>query len=75
MSSKVPKQSVRCYTQVVDRREPRTYEYGISRSGQQRVRNSGKPGYDVVVFRELDGRRELVSVDSYPEMNRIVDFR
>ncbi len=38
-----------------------------------RVRNSGKQGYEVQVYRIWNGRRELISEDSYPVMHRIVE--
>ncbi|MBV6459684.1 MAG: hypothetical protein HONBIEJF_02836 [Fimbriimonadaceae bacterium] len=75
LSADVPQTTVRCESRIVSRQMPRTFEFGGKPTGRQRVRNSGKPGYDVVVYRETDGKRELISVDSYPEMNRIVDFR
>lgn len=40
-----------------------------------RVRNSGKPGYEVVVWRWAGNRKELISTDDYPAMHRIVEFR
>jgi len=40
-----------------------------------RVRNPGKPGYQVEVYRIMGDRRELLSSDSYPAMSRVVEFR
>ena len=40
-----------------------------------RVRNPGKPGYQVEVYRTIGDRRELISSDSYPAMSRVVEFR
>lgn len=43
--------------------------------GSSRSPVLGQPGYDVAVYRvfgEPDGRRELVSRDSYPPQNRII---
>lgn len=40
-----------------------------------RLRNSGKPGYEVNVFRFVGRRSELISSDNYPAMNRIVQMR
>lgn len=40
-----------------------------------RVRNSGKRGWEVTVFRITAGQREWISSDSYPQMNRIVQAR
>jgi len=47
--------------------------YLIGEGGQfGRRRNSGKPGYEVNVFRFIGEREELISSDNYPAMNRIV---
>lgn len=40
-----------------------------------RVRNSGKRGWQVCVYRVTGAKRELISADSYPAMNRIVQTR
>ncbi len=42
--------------------------------GPQRstVLNPGKTGYEVETWRTVDGTKELVSIDSYPAMNRVV---
>jgi vancomycin resistance protein VanW len=40
-----------------------------------RVRNTGKQGCDVSVYRVIAGRKERISSDHYPVMNRIVDYR
>lgn len=49
-------------------------EFAFGSEGPGRVRNSGKPGYDVAVFRLQGGRRSLISFDSYPAMNRVVQY-
>ncbi len=50
-------------------------EFSLGTPGRGgRVRNSGKPGYSVRVYRMQGGQRELVSTDCYPAMNRVVDF-
>ncbi len=46
-------------------------------TGERHIVNHGRPGYRVVVYRQLlrgDGRvgRELISEDRYPAMNRLV---
>lgn len=51
---------------------PETYQLG-SINGRRRVRNSGKSGYDVTVYRVQNGRRERISHDTYPAMNRVVE--
>lgn len=52
-------------------REPRLFVVG---DGDQfgRIRNSGKRGWQVCVYRLTGDRRELISADSYPAMNRIL---
>ena len=47
--------------------------YGSGRAG--RVRNSGKFGCEVVTYRVTAGKKELISTDDYPAMNRIVEHR
>ncbi|HWD40356.1 MAG TPA: VanW family protein [Fimbriimonas sp.] len=60
--------------QVNEVQEPATFVLG--RPGRAaRVRNSGKEGCDVSVYRITDGRRELISSDEYPVMNRVVQYR
>ncbi|HZH98078.1 MAG TPA: VanW family protein, partial [Fimbriimonadaceae bacterium] len=54
--------------------EPRAFT--IRRGGESgRVRNNGKRGYEVATYRVWKGRRELLSVDSYPAMHRVVEYR
>lgn len=59
--------------EVRQRREPMQVTVRGGTSG--RVRNSGKAGYEVVVWRLLGNKRELVSTDDYPAMHRIVEYR
>ncbi len=65
--------SIQIAQNVVHRRSPAEFVVGTGPS--QRVRNPGKPGYEVETYRLADGVRELVSVDSYPVMNRVVERR
>jgi vancomycin resistance protein YoaR len=44
-------------------------------TGASRVRNTGKEGCEVAVYRMMGDRRELVSLDTYPAMNRVVQYR
>lgn len=37
-----------------------------------RVRNTGKPGTEVATYRVIGDRKQLLSVDSYPVMDRVV---
>lgn len=45
------------------------------RGDSARIRNSGKPGYSVTVYRTTGGQREFISKDEYPAMNRIIEYR
>lgn len=58
---------------VAQVREPNEFRLGSGPSG--RVRNPGKPGYEVVTYRMVGDRRELLSQDQYPVMHRIVEYR
>lgn len=53
---------------------PETYLIG-NREGHARVRNSGKTAFQVTVYRQIGNRREVISMDSYPGMNRVIEFR
>jgi vancomycin resistance protein YoaR len=53
---------------------PETFNIGRP-SAAAKVRNSGKLGYDVAVYRLHGDRKELISQDSYPAMNRVVQYR
>lgn len=55
---------------LLDSREPSLVRLG--RGSQIRVRNPGKAGYEVQTFRTVGSVRELLSQDSYPAMNRVV---
>jgi len=61
-------------SQVDRTEEPETFYMG-GRSSRARVRNTGRPGFDVTVYRITGGREELVSTDEYPVMNRVVEYR
>ena len=43
--------------------------------GRHRVRNVGKAGYEVLVYRRIGERRESISHDTYAVMNRVVEVR
>jgi len=59
----------------VERSEtPATFYLGDP-SNRARVRNSGRAGYDVTVYRITGNRKEIVSTDEYPVMNRVIEFR
>ena len=40
-----------------------------------RVRNPGHAGYEVEKYRVIGGGKELLSVDNYPVMHRITEYR
>ncbi len=51
-------------------------EYEIDRGGPtRRVRNAGKTGWEVATYRERNGKREFISLDSYPAMHRVIEYR
>lgn len=58
-------------------REPQNpVTYTIGNAGPRaRVRNTGKAGFQVTVYRLTGNDRELISSDSYPAMGRVVDYR
>lgn len=58
-------------------REPvESATYSIGRpSNRARVRNTGKNGFQVKVYRLIGDRRELISSDSYPAMGRVIEYR
>ncbi|HWA83246.1 MAG TPA: hypothetical protein VG820_07440, partial [Fimbriimonadaceae bacterium] len=59
---------------VRDRQLPDTYSIG-EESPRARIRNTGKEGFQVQVFRLVGNTRELVSNDSYPSMGRVLEYR
>jgi vancomycin resistance protein YoaR len=59
------------YSRVLSTQEPWTFE--VHKQGSRsRVRNTGKVGWEVAVYRVIAGRKELVSQDSYPVMHRVI---
>ena len=59
---------------VRELRAPQTFVMG-SGNGRHRVRNTGKAGYEVLVYRQTQDRRETISHDSYAVMNRVVEIQ
>jgi vancomycin resistance protein YoaR len=72
-AQKAPEELPHLSQQVRGERAPLTYSSG-PRSDTGRLRNSGKAGYEVATFRVWSNRRELISVDSYPAMHRMVQY-
>ena len=64
----------RIVTDVRQIHQPSTVEIGDRRVAG-RMRNTGKQGYFVQVFRLMDGKRQLISSDNYPVMDVVVDRR
>jgi len=67
-------EDVKIDTRLSHRTTPATFFLGRN-SHVRRVRNSGKAGYDTEVFRTIGTHEELISSDSYPVMNRVIEFR
>ncbi len=60
------------FSLVKDIAPPETFVLG---SGERRwLRNSGKSGCEVSVYRLIGDRRQLISHDTYPAMNRVVEL-
>ncbi len=59
---------------VREAKTPDTYQIGKPH-GFARVRNSGKTGFQVAVYRVIGNKKELISMDSYPGMSRVIEYR
>ncbi len=66
-----PKTRPEVVSQVTEVQSPETYTLG-GQTGRKRVRNTGKPGFEVSVVRIVGPRRETLSHDAYPAMNKVV---
>lgn len=64
----------RVLTEIRDMSSPTTFVANRGLTGG-RVRNTGKAGYEVATYRVVGAKRELVSVDTYPVVHRIVEYR
>lgn len=62
------------YSVVDELRTPITFRVG-DEEGRRRVRNTGKEGFDVAVYRVTGNRKELISRDEYPAMNRVIEVK
>lgn len=65
-------QKPQVYSQVLSEQDPWTFHIASS-TGRSRVRNSGKEGWEVAVYRRIGNRTELVSKDTYPVMHRVFE--
>lgn len=61
-------------SKIVQVHDPAVFLIG-DRQDYGRLRNSGKAGFEVNVYRITGDKKELISADSYPAMNRIVETR
>ncbi len=50
-------------------------EFRFGAGSRLRVRNSGKPGFEVTTFRVMGSKREILSSDHYPTMHRVLEYR
>jgi vancomycin resistance protein VanW len=57
------------YSDVQSAQQP----WEIQMGGSRRVRNSGKTGWEVAVYRLTGKTRELISHDTYPVMHRVLE--
>lgn len=71
VGSQAPAERPQVVSQVSEVIGPETYVLGAAH-GRRRVRNTGKAGFEVSVVRIVGDRRETVSHDAYPAMNRVV---
>jgi vancomycin resistance protein VanW len=72
----IPKEMPRVMSDVTSRTEPRTVRISSPKGKKQVwVRNTGKMGMQVSVYRIYPSHRELVSQDSYPAMDRVEESR
>lgn len=49
--------------------------YRIGEGARAHIRNKGKDGVEVATWRVMNGERSLLSVDHYPPMHRVTEFR
>ncbi len=68
-----PSDGVRIEQRIADVARPQELLIGSGRYG--RVRNPGHTGFSVETYRVTGDTRELLSVDSYPVMNKIVEYK
>ena len=61
-------------SKVDDLRDPVTFRVG-DEHGRRRIRNTGKEGFDVTVYRITGNRKEEITHDEYPAMNRVIEIK
>ena len=64
---------IRIEQRVADVAPPQELLIGTGRYG--RVRNPGHAGYSVATYRATPQGRELLSVDEYPVMNKVIEYK
>ena len=62
---------IRIEQRMADVTAPQEMVIGEGRYG--RVRNPGHAGYSVETYRVIGGTRELLSIDEYPVMNKVIE--
>ncbi len=60
--------------QVREMLQPGTYTIGTNH-GRARIRNTGRAGFQVAVYRITGTLKEVISMDSYPSMDRVIQYR
>jgi len=71
VGARAPEVRPQVVSRVAEVQAPETYVLG-GLDGRRRMRNSGKSGFEVSVVRIIGDRRETVSHDAYPAMNRVI---
>jgi vancomycin resistance protein VanW len=70
LGAQLPPNRAQILSDVREVRAPQTFRIGES-NGRRRVRNTGKPGCEVFVYRVIGNQQEPISHDVYPAMNRV----
>ena len=71
LSTDGPKEKCEIVTRVDSVRHPNTFHVSLSEASQG-VRASGRDGFDVSTYRMTGSKRERISADSYPSMDRVI---
>lgn len=61
------------YSHILSTEMPTTIRSELGHSGK--IRNGGKVGFQVATLRQWENRKQQVSLDHYPAMNRVVEYR
>jgi vancomycin resistance protein YoaR len=73
VGSEKPTDGIRIQQRIADVAKPQELLIGSGRYG--RVRNPGHAGYSVETYRVTGDTSELLSVDCYPVMNKVVEYK